>query len=72
MSFANWEGNNGEIGSKHTLTTWYWLLLPPDTNNTLVYGAPFGTIMVTFLAGILLVRNQRQKHRSTTNGVGSV
>lgn len=72
VSFANWEGNNGEIGSKHTLTTWYWLLLPPDTNNTLVYGAPFGTIMVTFLAGILLVRNQRQKHRSTTNGVGSV
>ena len=47
--------------AKHTLTTWYWLLLPPETNHTLVYGAPIGTILGTFLAGILLVRTQRRK-----------
>ena len=27
ISFANWDGSNEEVGSKHTLTRWYWLLL---------------------------------------------
>ncbi|MBL6999301.1 MAG: c-type cytochrome, partial [Gammaproteobacteria bacterium] len=27
LSFANWDGSNGEAGSRHTLTTWYWLVL---------------------------------------------
>jgi DMSO reductase family type II enzyme heme b subunit len=36
VSFANWDGNNGEISSKHTMTTWVWLLLPPDINYTRV------------------------------------
>ena len=61
VSFANWDGNNGEIGSRHTLTPWYWLLLPPDTNHTLVYGAPLGAVVLSFLAGIVLVRTQRRK-----------
>ena len=30
ISFINWDGSNDQIGSKHTLTGWYWLLLPPD------------------------------------------
>ena len=29
VSFANWDGSNGEVGSKHTLTTWNWVLLEP-------------------------------------------
>ena len=29
VSFANWDGSNGEVGSKHTLTAWYWLYLTP-------------------------------------------
>ncbi|MDH3670191.1 MAG: c-type cytochrome [Gammaproteobacteria bacterium] len=61
VSFANWDGNNGEVGSKHTLTPWFWLLLPPDTDYTLVYGAPVGTTVVAFLAGLMLVRGQRRK-----------
>ncbi|MCR4300067.1 MAG: c-type cytochrome [Sulfuricaulis sp.] len=61
VSFANWDGNNGEIGSKHTMTTWVWLLLPPDIDYTRVYGIPLGTIVGSFLAGILLVRTQRRK-----------
>jgi hypothetical protein len=52
------------------LTTWLWLLLPPDTNYALVYGMPFGTTIATFLAGIVLVRNQRRKQRdNATAGV---
>ncbi len=61
ISFANWDGSNGEKGSKHTLTTWFWLLLPTETNYTKVYGAPFGTALGVFLLGIVLVRSQRVK-----------
>jgi DMSO reductase family type II enzyme heme b subunit len=64
MSFANWDGNNGEVGSKHTLTTWFWLLLPPDINYTMVRGVPLGITLTTFLAGILLVRKQRRQQGS--------
>ena len=31
IAFAAWDGSNGEKGTKHTLTTWYWLLLAPST-----------------------------------------
>jgi len=31
IAFAAWDGSNGETGSKHTMTTWYWLLLKPPT-----------------------------------------
>lgn len=36
IAFANWDGSNGEAGSKHTLTTWYWLLLMPPTGSEVV------------------------------------
>jgi len=34
VAFAAWDGSNSELGSRHTLTTWYWLLLKPDTGAT--------------------------------------
>ena len=33
IAFAAWDGSNGEAGSKHTMTTWYWLLLKPPTGS---------------------------------------
>ncbi|MFQ5783394.1 MAG: c-type cytochrome [Alphaproteobacteria bacterium] len=33
VSFADWDGSNGEVGSKHSLTSWYWLLLPSPENS---------------------------------------
>ena len=33
IAFAAWDGSNGEKGSKHTMTTWYWLLLKPATGS---------------------------------------
>jgi DMSO reductase family type II enzyme heme b subunit len=62
ISFANWDGNNGEIGSKHTLSSWYWLLLPPEMNYRKLYGIPLGIGFLTFLLGIVLVSSQRQEH----------
>lgn len=31
IAFAAWDGSNSETGAKHTMTTWYWLLLKPPT-----------------------------------------
>lgn len=31
IAFAAWDGSNSEKGSRHTITTWYWLLLKPET-----------------------------------------
>lgn len=61
VSFANWDGSNGEIGSRHTLSSWYWLLLPTRVNKTYVYGLPSGIGLVVFLAGLVLIRSQRPK-----------
>jgi DMSO reductase family type II enzyme heme b subunit len=61
VSFANWDGNNGEVGAKHTLTPWFWLLLPPEINYAWVYGPPLLTSLFVFLAGLALVWSQRRK-----------
>ncbi|MES9899671.1 MAG: c-type cytochrome [Sedimenticola sp.] len=61
ISFANWDGSNGEAGSKHTLSTWYWLVLPPELDVARVYGMPAGIALLVFLAGLMLVRSQRSK-----------
>ena len=61
VSFANWDGSNGEKGSRHTLTTWYWLLLPPEVNKIKVYGLPLGSGLLILCAGLVIVRNQRRK-----------
>ncbi len=47
IAFANWDGSNGEGGSKHTMTTWYWLLLKPETGKKVVaYPAAVFLILV--------------------------
>lgn len=33
IAFAAWDGSNGEKGSKHTMTTWYWLQLKPASSS---------------------------------------
>ena len=61
ISFANWDGSNGEVRSKHTLTTWYWLILPPEADMTRVIGLPLGSSLLLFVLGLLLVRQQRSR-----------
>lgn len=34
VAFAAWDGSNSEAGSRHTMTTWYWLLLEPAASAT--------------------------------------
>ena len=61
ISFANWDGSNGEAGSRHTLTTWYWLVIPPEMDLARVYGMPLGIGLLVFLGGLGLVKVQRRK-----------
>ncbi len=63
VSFANWDGSNGEKGAKHTLTTWGWLVLPPEIDQQRLYGIPAGIALLVFIFGLLLVRNQRNETR---------
>jgi DMSO reductase family type II enzyme heme b subunit len=63
VSFANWDGSNGETGSKHTLSTWYWLLLPPEEDLFKLYGTPAGLAILVFVAGLITVRGQRKKYK---------
>ena len=34
VSFANWDGSNGEVGSRHMLSSWYWLILRPAGSDS--------------------------------------
>jgi len=47
VAFAAWDGSNSESGSKHTMTTWYWMLLKPAPSSM-----PF--IIALLVAGLLL------------------
>jgi DMSO reductase family type II enzyme heme b subunit len=39
IAFSAWDGSNGEKESRHTLTTWYWLLLEPPRGNRPLFAA---------------------------------
>jgi DMSO reductase family type II enzyme heme b subunit len=61
IAFANWDGSNGEAGSKHTLSTWYWLTLPPQADPLRTYGLPAVIGGLMFMVGLMLVRAQRKR-----------
>ncbi|NOY16075.1 MAG: c-type cytochrome [Gammaproteobacteria bacterium] len=52
VAFAAWDGsNNSEKGSRHTMTTWYWLLLKPSTGAMPIIMA---LVIAGLFAGALL------------------
>ena len=62
VAFAAWDGsNNSEKGSKHTMTTWYWVLLKPSAGYR-----PFllGLIVVLVVAGGLFWWSRSATKRS--------
>jgi len=65
ISFADWDGSNGEAGSKHSMTSWYWLLLPPEENPTKLYGISGLAGLLVFILGFLLVRSQRKSFKAS-------
>jgi DMSO reductase family type II enzyme heme b subunit len=51
IAFAAWDGSNSEAGSKHTMTTWYWLYLKPASGAD-IYVVPL--LVFVFIFGGLL------------------
>ncbi|MHA1565911.1 MAG: ethylbenzene dehydrogenase-related protein [Alphaproteobacteria bacterium] len=51
IAFFAWDGSNGEAGSRHAMTTWYWLLLKSPTGAKPMVTA----ILVALLIGGILV-----------------
>ncbi len=64
IAFFNWDGSNSETGTKHTLTTWYWLLLVPQTGTRPLIAA----IVVALLVGGGLVWWGRSAARPEGSG----
>jgi DMSO reductase family type II enzyme heme b subunit len=60
IAFAAWDGSNGETGAKHTLTTWYWLLLEPPTG--------FGPFIAALVVAIVLGAGEIWWARNAANG----
>ncbi|MFQ5549154.1 MAG: ethylbenzene dehydrogenase-related protein [Woeseia sp.] len=48
LALAAWDGSNGERGSRHTMTSWYWLLLKPPAGPG---PAIFALIVIAVIAG---------------------
>ena len=64
VSFANWDGSNGEALYRHTRSPWYWLVLTPQAakaDNSLAEGV--GVAIGVFLLGLVLMRGQRRGDR---------
>jgi len=57
ISFAAWDGSNSEEGSKHTMTTWYWLLLKPAASSK--------PLVITLFVVLLIIIGQIWWLRST-------
>ena len=58
VAFAALDGSNGEAGSRHTMTTWYWLLLEPAAS-----ARPYLAGLAAFF---LLLGGEFWWHRSAT------
>ena len=63
IAFAAWDGTNGELGAKHTMTTWYWILLKPKTGIS-VYLIPLLIAGVVVGGEMLWLRSSRKKKSS--------
>lgn len=60
IAFAVWDGSKGEKGSKHMMTTWYWLYMQPVTGIG-VYAWPAVVGIIIFGAEIFWLRSSRKK-----------
>ncbi len=63
IAFANWDGWAGQRGSRHTFTSWYWLLLEPEARPLFVYGVSGGSGVLAGLLFLFAVRRQRDRYR---------
>ncbi|MFQ5563946.1 MAG: c-type cytochrome [Parvularculaceae bacterium] len=61
ISFASWDGSNGEIASKHSLTPWYWMILPSPVDPVKINFPPIIAAFFVFFAGLVVIRSARRR-----------
>ncbi len=64
IAFANWDGWAGQNGARHTLTSWYWLLLEPQESPVALLGATGGSGLLAGLLFLAGVRSQRRRFQT--------
>lgn len=62
VAFSAWDGSNSETGTKHTLTTWYWLLLEPPTGAK-PFVVAIAVMLLIVLGEIWWVRSAAARRR---------
>lgn len=62
VAFAAWDGSNGETGSKHVLTTWYWAYPMPPAGGG-VFTTPVIVMALVFGGEMLLARQVQKKSK---------
>lgn len=60
MAFQAWDGDNGEDGLQGSVSTWYFLFLE-EPARVAVYVAPPVALVLTFLFGLLVIRQARRE-----------
>lgn len=65
VSFAAWDGANNEIGSQHSITPWYYVVLKTQTPISVYIYALIGIIMVAGgeLWFVAWLRNKRRNNK---------
>ncbi len=61
IAFANWDGWAGQSRGRHTLTSWYWLLLEPEERPLVVYGTTLASGLAVGLLFLAVARRQRRR-----------
>lgn len=62
LALANWDGSNLEKGSKHTMSTWYWLLMEPPIGNE-IYTYPGVAAVILIIAQFIFAGSQRKRFK---------
>jgi hypothetical protein len=61
IAFSNWDGVEGQIDSRRSFTSWYWIVLEPVENQVKLFGIPAGFGLIAGF--IFLVIAQRTRRR---------
>lgn len=70
VGFFAWDGDNGEAGTRGSISSWYFLHLGQPTPTT-VYAAPVAAVILTFLLGMGVIVRARREHREKGEEAGA-
>ncbi|MBI1913096.1 MAG: c-type cytochrome [Deltaproteobacteria bacterium] len=60
VAFAAWDGSNGDKGSRHVMTSWHWLILETEADNSF-YVWPVLIGLFVFAGELLWLYSARRK-----------